>query len=312
MKEEFEDWNEPNRYLHGTSLATINKANKIIEDYQAQGYVLSLRQLYYRMVTYNLIPNTHNSYKHLGKVLSRARTMGLVDWDALEDRVRGVHSFGNSASPETAGKYSETIHEKYVEWIWRDQNAYVLFMYEKDALSGVMERVCGKWRVPIFACRGYNSTTEAFELGKRLSYYRDQGKEIHVFHLGDHDPSGQDMTRDNEYRIGVYMRDPDFQLKRIALNMDQIRKYNPPPQPNKKKDSREPGYAATHGEHSWEVDALEPSVLSEIVDAAVEPLCDKEKFDAAIKRELEQRARIEFVGKYFNRAEELLYKEQIV
>lgn len=308
MKEAFEDWDAPNKYLQGTSLQTIHKANQIIEDYQAQGYVLSLRQLYYRMVTMNLIVNTHNSYKHLGHVLSRARTMGLVDWDALEDRVRGVRGFGSEVSAEN---YMNEIHSEYKEWIWRDQNAYVLFMYEKDALSGVMERVCGKWRVPIFACRGYNSTTEAFELGKRLSYFRGMGKEIHVFHLGDHDPSGQDMTRDNEYRIGVYMRDRDFRLTRIALNRDQITKYNPPPQPNKKKDSREPGYAATHGEHSWEVDALEPSVLSEIVDAAVEPVCDKEKFDAAIERENVARARIEIVGKYFPVAEQLLYKEQI-
>lgn len=309
MKEAFEDWNAPNKYLHGTSLATIQKANAIIADYQAQGYVLSLRQLYYRMVTKNLITNTHNSYKHLGKVLSRARTMGLVDWDALEDRVRGVRGFGNEFSPEN---YMAEIHADYKEWIWSDQDAYVLFMYEKDALSGVMERVCGKWRVPIFACRGYNSTTETFELGKRLSYYRSIGKEIHVFHLGDHDPSGQDMTRDNEYRIGVYMRDPDFKLKRIALNMDQIRKYNPPPQPNKKSDSREFSYSLVHGEHSWEVDALEPATLSEIVDAAVEPLCDMEKFDAAIERENAAKARIETIGKYFERAEELLNKEHII
>lgn len=309
MKEEFEDWNAPNKYLHHSSRETIHKANQIIEEYQAQNYVLSLRQLYYRMVTKNLIPNTHGSYKHLGQVLSRARTMGLVDWDALEDRVRYTKGFGNEANPED---FMNDVHDSYREWIWRDQNAYILFLIEKDALAGVMERACGKWRVPFFACRGYNSTTEAYEIGKRLEYFRDIGKTIHVFHFGDHDPSGQDMTRDNEYRIGVYMRDPDFKLERVALNMDQIRKYNPPPQPNKKKDSREPGYAAKYGEQSWEVDALEPLTLNEIVDAAVEPLCDMELFNAALEREQKNKARIETIGKYFERSEELLYKEQII
>lgn len=309
MFEEFDDWKEPNKYLQGTSLATMNQANVAIADYQSQGYVLSLRQLYYRLVARNLIVNTDNSYKRLSKILSRGRTMGLVDWDALEDRVRGVRGFGTDLNPEP---YMTEIHSTYSEWIWENQDAYVLFLYEKDALSGVMERVCGKWRVPIFACRGYNSTTEAFELGRRLSFYREEmGKSLHVFHIGDHDPSGQDMTRDNEYRIGVYMRDPDFRLTRIALNKDQIRQFNPPPQPNKKKDSREPGYRLEHGTQSWEVDALEPQQLASIIDAAVEPLCDKEKFDEAIEREQRNKARIETVGKYFNEAETLLDRNQI-
>lgn len=307
--EEFDDWNNPNKYLQGTSLQTLNQANAIIADYQSQGYVLSLRQLYYRMVVKNIVVNTANSYKRLGEILSRGRTMGLVDWDALEDRVRSVRGFGSEVEPES---YMDDINDAYREWIWRDQDAYSLVIYEKDALSGVLERVCGKWRVPILACRGYNSTTECFNLGKRLSYFRDMGKEIHVFHVGDHDPSGQDMTRDNEYRIGVYMRDPDFRLTRIALNMDQIRKFNPPPQPNKKTDSREPGYRLTHGTQSWEVDALEPTQLSEVIDAAIEPICDKEKFDAAIAHEDNNRRRIETVGKYFNEAEELLSDHKLI
>jgi hypothetical protein len=307
--EEFDDWKNPNKYLQGASEATLEKANAIIAEYQAQGYVLSLRQLYYRMVVKNFIPNVKNSYKRLGEILSRGRTMGLVDWEALEDRVRSVRGFGNEVEPES---YMNDIHDAYREDIWYDQDAYVLFLYEKDALSGVMERVCGKWRVPILACRGYNSTTECFNLGKRLSYFRNMGKTLHVFHIGDHDPSGMQMTDDNEYRIGVYMRDPDFKLTRLALNMDQIRKFNPPPQPNKTTDSREPNYRLEHGVNSWEVDALDPSQLTEIIDAAVEPICDKEKFDAAIAKEDRNRARIEIVGKYFNEAEQLISTHRIL
>ncbi len=40
------------------NLALIRQSNAIIQGYQAEGYTLTLRQLYYRLVAGAIIPNT--------------------------------------------------------------------------------------------------------------------------------------------------------------------------------------------------------------------------------------------------------------
>ena len=77
------------------SLALIKRCNAIIADYQAQGYTLTLRQLYYQCVSRNIIENTERSYKRLGDLISNGRLGGLIDWDSVEDR--GDISPGNIA-----------------------------------------------------------------------------------------------------------------------------------------------------------------------------------------------------------------------
>lgn len=302
-REWFEDKRSKQRYIHGSTKILIEQCNAIVEQYHAQGYRLSLRQLYYRLVTKNIISNLDNSYKSLSKTLTTGRINGLVDWNAIEDRVRFLQSFGDDVSSEATGSL---LGEGYAEDIWADQPYYVEVWPEKDALSNVVHRPCGQWRVPFFACRGYASITEVYNAAKRLERKRDEGKEVVILHVGDHDPSGMDMTRDNEYRLGMFMRDPSFKLTRIALNMDQIKQYDPPPQPTKKGDSREPGYRVDFGSTCWECDALEPNVIEELVTNAIKPLVDQDRFDYAMKCEDIARRELQYVGQNYERALSLL------
>lgn len=294
MREAFEDPRRLTQRMRRTSMQTIERANIIIGIYQAQGYTLTLRQLYYQFVRRNWIVNSDNSYDSLSYVISEGRLLGMIDWDAIEDRVRFTQTFGSEFDQYG---FMGGVHRYYMEDIWADQPKYVQFLSEKDAVSNIMDRVCGKWRVPYLACRGYNSQTELYNMAKRLTQLRDSGKEIHIMHIGDHDPSGQDMTRDNEARLRMFLRDFDFEIERVALNMDQIRQFNPPPQPAKRRDSRYAEYVANFGTSCWELDALEPAQLEDIVSAAIEPLCDMEIFEASLLRERNAKNEIEHVGR---------------
>lgn len=286
MLEKFVDKN-----FRAEALAMIAKANEIITEYQAQGFTLTLRQLYYQFVARALIPNKQAEYKRLGSIVSDARLAGLIDWDAIEDRTRRLNSLSTWANPaEIVG----AIAEQYMEDLWLDQKRHVEVWIEKDALLGVVEPVCNKWRVPYFACRGYASQSAQYEAGQRIQ--RDAARyqrRTLILHLGDHDPSGIDMTRDNGDRLSMFSDTGIGSLvdvKRTALNFDQVEQYNPPPNPTKDTDVRSAGYRARFGEECWELDALDPTVIDALVEREILAVLDKKKWDKAAKAEKAQKA----------------------
>jgi len=219
---------------HAATLTVVEQANTIVEEYLAQDFRLTLRQLFYQFVARGLLENLFTQYKRLGIIVRNARDGGLIDWDAIEDRTREVntHAFWNSPSHIISDDA-----EVYREDLWKGQRYRPEVWIEKDALIGVIEDVCTELRVPYFAHRGNNSQTLQYQAGKRFARYLDQGLIPLVLHLADHDPNGIDMTRDNIERLALYAR-ADIEVRRIALNMDQVRRYNPPPSFVKEGDTR--------------------------------------------------------------------------
>lgn len=276
------------------ALATIASANQIIEEYQAQGFDLTLRQLYYQFVSRDLIPNSQKEYKKLGEVISSARLAGLVSWEAIVDRTRNLQKNAHWNSP------SEIVRacvNQYRIDKWAEQSTRVEVWIEKDALIGVIESICGDLDVSYFSCRGYTSQSEMWSAAQRLIGYRDQGQDVVIIHLGDHDPSGKDMTRDIQDRLNLFMRDDGPTVERIALNMDQVRKYNPPPNPAKITDSRAHGYIREFGSKSWELDALDPNVLRDLIESTVLEHRDVDAWEAAAAREDKERKQLEKAAK---------------
>lgn len=265
-----------------SSLKIIEDANKIIAEYNRQGDSLTLRQLYYQFVSRDIIPNTMKDYKRLGSIINDGRLAGLIDWDAIEDRTRSLMSYGfpDLGSPSSILESAASNHELDN---WADQDNYVEVWIEKDALVGVIERVCNRWRVPYFACRGYNSQSEQHKAGKRFAWKISEGKKIHVLHLGDHDPSGIHMTEDNSERLSLFSGDT-IKLHRLALNMDQVDKYNPPPNPAKDTDARFAGYVKKFGKECWELDALEPTVIRQITEKNIKKLIDDDQWAETNRR----------------------------
>lgn len=262
----------------------IETANRIIEEYAAQGFDLTLRQLYYQMVARDIIPNNLKSYKRLGNVIDDARLAGLVDWERIVDRTRNVRAnthFDDPADVMQAALASYRIDK------WEGQPYRVEVWIEKDALVGVIEGICRRLDVPFFATRGYNSQSEQWRAGRRLRGYIDQGQIPILFHLGDHDPSGIDMTRDIADRLQLFMG--GAKVDRLALNFDQVEQYSPPPNPAKLTDSRADAYVAEFGRASWELDALEPNVIVALIEEAVAQYRDPDLWGESVKVEEEGR-----------------------
>ncbi len=273
--------------LRKDSLVLIDTCNNIIREYTAAGYILTLRQLFYQLVSRDIIPNKQSEYKRVGTIVNDGRLAGLIDWDALEDRTRNVRSISHWSSPE---QIIGAVADQYAIDKWEDQDVRPEVWIEKDALVGVIERICNELDIAYFSCRGYTSQSEMWGAAQRFIKNAKKGQSTHVIHLGDHDPSGIDMSRDIEDRIRMFMEHHGygsryFDFTRIALNMDQVQQYNPPPNPAKSTDSRFQGYTEIHGDESWELDALEPQVLSDLVRAKVDELRDDTLY--AEKTELE-------------------------
>ena len=151
------------------TLAVIEQAAQITEDYKRRGFTLTLRQLYYQFVQRNLIENKLSEYKRLGSIIDDARQAGLIDWSTIEDRTRNVEHPNVWASAESI---LQAVARQYKENPWLNQEYWPEVWIEKDALVGVIEGVCTEFRVPYFACRGYASQSEIYAAGKRLAERR--------------------------------------------------------------------------------------------------------------------------------------------
>lgn len=284
MKECFIDKN-----FTAASRALINKANEILAEYEAAGYDLSVRQLYYQFVARDIIPNTVRSYGNLAGLISDARKAGMIDWQMIRDRGRVVVTNSHWRSPK---EILDSCVQSFAIDKWKTQTTYPYVMVEKQALEGVLIPVCEELDVPFLANKGYCSDSTMYRIGKQIELARMSDKEPVVIYLGDHDPSGIDMTRDVQERLEMYSGG-DIEVQRVALNMDQVRRLNPPENPAKSSDSRFASYLARFGESSWELDAIEPRQLAAIVRRAVLGVRDDELWDEAVEREQKMIKQIE-------------------
>lgn len=267
MKEAFLDMR-----ISAEKKGKIDRANEIIEIYQAKGLRLTLRQLYYQHVTRNFITNEEKSYKNLGKLISDGRLAGLIDWDAIEDRVR-VPDLPNEF--ESLESLMDAAFQSFRLPRWAGQKYYAELWVEKDALSGVLQPLAKEFHVALMVNRGYSSQSAMHEAGVRFKGKDEEGFSTLLFYLGDHDPSGEDMVRDVQERLRMF--GSSVEVRKLALTMPQIEEHNPPPQPAKMTDSRAGHYVERHGNESWEVDALSPEVLHETVRSAFDEILDGDK-----------------------------------
>lgn len=302
---------------HGRIIA---QANQILVSYEAQGYDLTLRQLYYQFVSRDLFPadwvdkttgstNNERSYKKLGSIVNDGRLAGLIDWSHITDRTRNMKQNSHWEDPESI---IGACADSFAVDKWDNQTNYVEVWVEKDALVGVLEVACRPLDVPYFSCRGYTSQSEMWVAAMRLVNKLKAGKHVHIIHLGDHDPSGIDMTRDIRDRIRLFIGAHSaakvdwFDLNRVALNMPQVEQYTPPPNPTKLTDSRAQGYLSDFGDECWELDALEPSVLTALITETVEELRDAQQWDDDVLRENNGKDKLTACSERWSEVDELL------
>jgi hypothetical protein len=252
----------------------VYMANNICREYYLQGYNLSLRQLYYQFVARQPLSfewsNSESNYKMLGNIISEARNAGCIDWEHIVDRGRETVRNSHWSS---IGEILKSCADQFKIDLWENQPNYVMVMVEKQAMEGILEPICLQEDVSFTANKGYASDSLMYSIGTQLRKQCINGKELHVIYLGDHDPSGMDMTRDVQSRLERYSR-CDVNVHRIALNMSQVEEYSPPENPAKLTDSRATKYIEQFGYSSWELDALSPDVLASLVAKNIRRLRD--------------------------------------
>lgn len=286
----------------------VKQVNKIFTQYE---FALTLRQIYYRLLP--SIPNTKNSYNYLSKILVKARENGDVDERKIEDRTRstiGGDDGYNSLQEFVDAMIDDFVNspEKYFQRkMWKDQDNYVEIWVEKDALSIVISNIAQGLKVTTCPSRGYGSYSYLRSATRRILRYIGDGKKVTILHFTDHDPSGIDMTRDlgkrmlkylcmeagdefdeKEYDVDPenYMRDRfNFEVQRIALTYEMVKKYNLSPNPTKMADPRSPLYVAQFGNKCWELDALEPKILEDLVKRSISHYIDIPKWDKMLETE---------------------------
>lgn len=289
MKMHYKDWNPTHQ-----SQVLVRLADSIISEYQDQGYVLTLRQLYYQFVARDVIENSERSYKNLGSLINKARLAGMISWEAIEDRNREHNTYWHQ---EDELELIDNLYRHIRFDRWERQDYYVEVWVEKEALGNVISRACDPMLVPHMSCKGYLSSSEAWRAGQRFEEKIKQGKECVLIHLGDHDPSGVDMTRDNRDRLDLFTRlSGGVEVVRLALNMEQVDEYSPPPNPTKITDSRAKEYIKKYGRTSWELDALEPQVMADMITEEVEKYIDWEVWRDVGDQEFEARDVLKLLG----------------
>jgi hypothetical protein len=301
--------------LVGRPSKLIPIAQKVISQYP--GMKLTVRQIFYRFVSMGVFPNTQSSYNTLDKALTIARQRGLIPFEIIEDRVREFiggenpfsnatpdHVFNNAVSEyESAEETLQDSWQNYSLPYWHDQPEYVEVWLEKDALAGVFQRVTDNHNVCLAPCRGYPSLSFLYEAVKRLNHINKGEKEIVILYFGDFDMRGIDIQRHlteslNLFHLGHVV------VKRVALTKQQIAEHNLPPQPSKKTDTMSRGWIETHGDVAWELDALDPHILVQIIKEAIEENIDKPTLEIR-KRAIDsgQEQIRQKIKEYFNKNE---------
>lgn len=251
------------------SLELIDLINEVVDEYNSMGYELTLRQAYYQLVARGYIPNNERSYKNIGNLINDGRLTGLIDWLSVTDRTRNLRRNSHWDHPQdviSSAKYSYLLDK------WKGQPNYVEVWVEKDALVDIVGQSCIPIDTPYFSCRGYTSQSEMWSAAQRFIRQNSIRENCYIIHLGDHDPSGIDMTRDIQERLEMF--GADVEVKRVALTMNQVQTYNPPPNPAKITDSRAGKYISQFGNESWELDALEPQMMTKLIQDEVTALRD--------------------------------------
>jgi len=243
------------------------KTVRLIEtakDILAEGHPMTVRQVYYQLVSRQVIKNNRGQYQAVSNALVSARREGVIPWEWIEDRLRRPRHVSMWSG---LSSFAETCRIAYRRDVWESQPSYLEVWLEKDALSGIFEDVLNPYGVTLNVGRGYDGWDSIHNAAER---YADRA--VTVLYFGDFDPSGEDMVRSLIKRLEDQGAEPE--VIKCALTREDIRRYNLPPDFAKKTDTRTPAFIVKHGDISVELDALPPGVLRDRLEKEVSKRMD--------------------------------------
>lgn len=300
--------NSPTRYWVDKKENVVQRIIDIIAEYKKDNYILSLRQLHYQFVINNWIINHDTAYKKLGTILDDCRYGGVIDWNAIEDR--GRVPYLQYAVENIEDALNDTLSQYKIDR-QRNQQIVIELWSEKDALSNILRRSTDKYHIRLVINKGYSSSTAMYNAYKRILENMSFGRTTVILYFGDHDPSGLDMVRDIQERlifmirngshagifVGIENSDDEFPLLviPIGLTMEQVKHYKLPPNPTKMTDTRSDKYINLYGPTCWEVDALNPRILTRLIENTVENIIDIDRYIELLELEQKEKQDLETI-----------------
>ncbi len=265
---------------HAKTLALIAMAKEILAD----GHPMTVRQVYYQLVSRQVIKNNRGQYQAVSNALVDARREGVIPWDWIEDRLRRPRHVSMWAGlPD----FADTCRRAYRRDVWETQPAYLEVWLEKDALSGIFEDVLTPYGVTLNVGRGYDGWSSVHNAATRFT---DKADAVTVLYFGDFDPSGEDMVRSLKVRLADQGAEPE--VIKCALTREDIRRYDLPPAFAKRTDTRSAAFIAEHGDISVELDALPPDVLRDRLEEEVRGRLDLKALKKVKTLEKKERANL--------------------
>ncbi len=246
--------------LHAKTERLIDAAVAILQAHQP----MTVRQVFYQLVSAQVVENTFASYKSACRALVTARQEGRLPWDWIEDRLRRPRHVNMWSGLED---FTETALRSYRRDVWATQLNYFETWLEKDALSGIFEDALEPYGVTLNVGRGYDGWTSIKDAARRYGE-----RPVTILYFGDFDPSGEDMVRSLKERLTWFGARVD--IVKIALTRDDITTYKLPPNFTKASDTRSAKFVAEHGDISVEIDALPVDVLRERIVTEIEARMD--------------------------------------
>ncbi len=257
--------------LHGT-LAVL--------DAEKEYGPMTIRHCYYKLVELGLLAKTEQEYNNLGYQLRKWRRSGQIPYSAFSDNSRSYYEYTQFDSLEDA---LITTRDTYRRNLWASQSEYIEIWVEKDAIATIVFRIASQFGVKVFPTHGFNSMTAAYVSAEAFKRAQKAGKNVHVYYFGDYDKAGKDISKSITRNLRKdHHIDIDFQ--RVAINDDQVEKYNLPTRPPKDRDIK-CGFVSC-----VEIDALPMKPFTELIESSIIQHIDGRAWERQMEIESQERA----------------------
>jgi hypothetical protein len=219
-----------------------------------KGYTrLTVRQLYYILLSRFRYPADRAFYKRMDRYLCKIRR----------------------ANPEVHMKFIDPTRQFVIPLLpYPRMEIWV----EKDAVRNFIATLAAKYRLSIQVLRGFASLSM---YRKALERARKRGA-TNVLYIGDFDPSGlliETVAQEEmDHKTGI-------SFHRLAITMEQIRRFKPPSRPVNMKDSRAKAYIEKYGDRVWDVEAIRPRTLYRLIELGLREAVPPEFLAQAETRE---------------------------
>tara|TARA_R100001132_G_scaffold27561_1_gene35566 strand:+ start:199 stop:1590 length:1392 start_codon:yes stop_codon:yes gene_type:complete len=310
-REKTNDILEPFKILGQKTRSRITRAKRLFLDAvqkviheRREHLPLSVRQIHYALLNdpplkhaskpNSVYKNDASSYKNLIDLTTRARLDGSISMEAIADSTRPVSCWQTYNGPQD---FVADQLDRLLCGYWRDlmqsQPDHIEILAEKNTIQSIVNRVAERYCIPTVTGRGYCSVSP--REGMRQRYLRSGKNRLVVLIVSDFDPDGEEIAQS----FARSMRD-EFDVEnihpiKVALTADHVEQFDLVPSPDmkaKRGSSQYEKFVSKYGDDVFEVEALQPSQLIDVLTDAIDNVIDTDLFNRELAQEKEDASKI--------------------